>query len=93
MARLSKKQVFAVFLTGAATGAAAAFLYAPKSGAQTRRDISKFSRKAAEQFNTLQEDVREQWNEGYDQVMEVLDNVKEYVEDGKMRLQKLIRTA
>lgn len=93
MARLTKKQMLGVFLTGAAAGAAAALLYAPKSGAQTRRDIRRFSKKAANQLDCMQEDVREQLNEGYDQVMEMLDNVKEYVENGKSRLQKLLQIA
>ena len=44
-------------------------------------------------MDDLQCDVREQINEGYEQVMEVFDNVKEYVEDGKTKLQKIIRTA
>ena len=81
------------FITGAAVGAAVALLLAPKSGAQTRKDISRFSKKAINRIDDLQCDVREQINEGYEQVMEVFDNVKEYVEDGKNKLQKMIRTA
>jgi len=79
MARFTKKQMLGVFLTGAVAGAAAALLVAPKSGAQTRRDIRRFSRNAA--------------SEGYDQVMEMIENAKEYVEDGKIKLQKLIQIA
>ena len=93
MAQFTKKQMLGVFLTGAVAGAAAALLYAPKSGAQTPSDIRRFSRKAADQFDSMQEDVRDQLGAGYDQVMEMLDNVKEYVEDGKIRLQKLIQIA
>jgi len=93
MAHPSKKMIASFFLTGAAVGAAVALLYAPKSGAQTRRDIRKFSKRTVDQIDDLQSGLREQLAEGYDQVMEVIDNVKDYVEDGKKTLQKLIRTA
>jgi gas vesicle protein len=81
------------FLTGAAVGAAVALVLAPKSGAQTRRDIRRVSKKAINQFDDLQSDVRDQISEGYEQVLNVFDNVKGYVEDGKNRLQKIITTA
>jgi gas vesicle protein len=81
------------FLTGAAVGAAVALVLAPKSGAQTRRDIRRVSKKAINQFDDLQSDMRDQISEGYEQVLNVFDNVKGYVEDGKNRLQKIITTA
>jgi len=93
MAHSSKKQLVGFLVTGAAVGAAVALLYAPKSGAQTRRDIRKFSKKTVDQIDDLQNGLRDQISEGYDHVMEVIDNVKDYVEDGKNKLQKLIRTA
>jgi len=93
MGHFSKRQMAGFFVTGAAVGAAVALLYAPKSGAQTRRDIRKFSKKTVDQIDDLQNDLREQISDGYEQVMVMIDNVKEYVEDGKNRLQKLIRTA
>ena len=93
MARVSKTQVAGFFLTGAAVGAAVALLWAPKSGVQTRRDIRRMSKKAFDQFDGLQCDIREQIADRYEQVCDALDNVKEYVEDGKTRLQKMIKTA
>ena len=93
MRGFSKTEVVGFFVTGAAVGAAAALLFAPKSGAQTRKDIRRFSKKAVNQFDDFQTDVREQITEGYDQVMEVFDNVKDYVEDGKTKLRKMIQTA
>jgi gas vesicle protein len=93
MGHFSKKHIVGFFLTGAAVGAAVALLYAPKSGAQTRRDVRKFSKKAVEQLDDLQNRLREQLSEGYEQMIVVIDNVKEYVEEGKNKLQKLIRTA
>jgi gas vesicle protein len=80
------KRLTGFFITGAAVGAAIALLYAPKPGAQTRKDIRKFSKR------TLN-DTKRTLNEGYDQVVEVFDNVKDYVEDSKSKLQKLIRSA
>jgi gas vesicle protein len=93
MRGFSKTDALGFFLTGAAVGAAVTLVFAPKSGAQTRKDIRRFSRNAANRIDNLQSDVREQITEGYEQVMEVFDNVKEYVEDGKNKLQKMIRTA
>jgi gas vesicle protein len=93
MARFTKSQLAGFFLTGAAVGATMALVLAPKSGAQTRRDIRRFSKKAMNQFDDLQSDMREQITEGYEQVLNVFDNVKGYVEDGKNRIQKIITTA
>lgn len=93
MANFSKKKMVGFFLTGAAVGAAVALLYAPKAGAHTRRDIRKFSKRAVDRLDDLQCDVREQLNGGYEQVIEVFDNVKDYVEDGKNRLKKMMQTA
>lgn len=93
MRGISKKQIEGLFMTGAAVGAAVALLYAPKAGAQTRKDIRRFSKKTADQLDNLQEDLRSQFNQGYEQVKEAFDNVKDYVEDGRNRLKKMIRTA
>ena len=93
MRGFSKTDAVGFLIAGAAVGAAVALLYAPKSGEQTRRDIRRFSKKAVNQIDDLQSDLREQISDGYGQVMEVFDNVKEYVEDGRNKLQKLMRTA
>jgi gas vesicle protein len=93
MARFSKTTMAGFFLTGAAVGAAVALVMAPKSGVHTRRDIRRFSKKAINQLDDLQSDVRSQISEGYEQVLNVFDNVKGYVEDGKTRIQKIITTA
>jgi gas vesicle protein len=93
MRGFSKTEAVGFFITGAAVGAAAGLIFAPKAGAQTRKEIRRFSKKTVNRLDDLQSDVREQITEGYEQVMEVFDNVKEYVEDGKNKLQKMIRTA
>jgi gas vesicle protein len=93
MRGFSKTDAVGFFIAGAAVGAAVGLICAPKAGAQTRKDIRRFSKKTVNRLDDLQSDVREQITEGYEQVMEVFDNVKEYVEDGKTKLQKMIRIA
>lgn len=93
MRGFSKTEVAGFFLTGAALGAVAGLLLAPKSGVQTRRDLRRYSKKAVDQLDDLQADVREQITDKYEQVVEAFDNMKEFVGDGKTRLQKMIRTS
>ncbi|PYR66690.1 MAG: hypothetical protein DMG17_02510 [Acidobacteria bacterium] len=93
MRGFSKTQVVGFFLTGAAVGTAVALLYAPKSGVETRKQIRRFSKKAVHQLDDLQNDLREQISDGYQQVMEVFGDAKEYVQEGRNKLQKMIRTA
>jgi gas vesicle protein len=93
MRGFSKKQLTGLFITGAAAGAGVALLLAPKTGAQTRKEIRRFSKKTAQQLENLQEDLRDQISEGYDQVLHAFDNVREYVEDGRSRLKNIIKTA
>lgn len=90
MRGFSKTQVAGFFITGAAVGAAVALVLAPKTGAQTRRDIRRFSKKAIDQIDDLQCDVRSQITDGVEQVRNAYENVKEYVEDGRTRLQKIM---
>jgi gas vesicle protein len=115
MAGFSKSQAAGFLITGAVIGAAVALLYAPKNGAQTRRDLRKFTKRAVNRLDDLQDDIRDQvtdWvedvncvvkdgldagkklsTEGYEHVMEVFDNAKKAVEDGKTRLGRIIKTA
>ena len=93
MRGFSKTEVAGYFLTGAAIGAAVGMLLAPKSGAQTRRDIRRFSKKTLDHLDDIQADVRDQLAGRCEQVVDVLDNVKEFVGDGKTRLQKMIKTS
>jgi gas vesicle protein len=87
--RVSKTQVAGFVTIGAALGAFVALMFAPKTGAQNRKDLRKFSKRTANQLDHLQHEVRDQINGG---VTEVVDAVKEYAEDGKKRFKKLIRT-
>jgi gas vesicle protein len=47
-ARCSGQALFLAFLTGAAAGAAAGILFAPKAGEHTRRELRTFARKTEE---------------------------------------------
>jgi gas vesicle protein len=93
MRGFSKTQVAGFFLTGAAVGTVVGLLFAPKSGTQTRRDIRKFSKRTVDQLDDLQSDICDQISESYGQVVDVIDSVREYVEDGKTRLRKMMKTA
>ncbi len=68
--------VFLSFLLGGAIGGALGLLYAPKSGKQTRDDISRTS-------NELYEDgkkkTRESWNKAKDKAENIIDNVNEVI--------------
>jgi len=88
----SKTQLAGFLIAGAAVGACVTLMFAPKSGAQTRKDIRKFSKKTVNQLDELQQDVRDQVSGGIGGVMGVIDNVKEYVKDGKSGLHKLTKT-
>ena len=93
MTRISKSQAAGLLITGAVVGAAVALLYAPKSGAQTRKDIRKFSQKAVNRLDDLQDGIRERVSGWVGDVSDVFGNAKKYVEDGKNRLHRMIQSA
>jgi gas vesicle protein len=68
----TKTQIAGFFVAGAAIGAAAAFLCAPKTGSQIRKDIRRLSKKTINQLDGLQCDIRDQINEGYTQVKRMI---------------------
>ena len=90
--RSSKTEMAGFLIAGAALGTLVTLIFAPKSGAQTRKDIRRFSKKTVDQLDDLQQDVRDQLSAGYEQAKEVVDNAKEYVKDGKSSVQKLIKS-
>ena len=72
MSGFSKTHVTGFFITGAVVGAAVALMYAPKTGTQMRKDIRRLSKKAVDQFDDLQSEIREQVTEGYDRVRRMI---------------------
>lgn len=115
MAQINAKHAAAFLVAGATVGAAIALLYAPQSGALTKKDIRKFTRNTVNRVDDLQVDIREsvaEWvdgvtdvvndgvergkklgAEGYEQVLQSFDNAMMCVEDGKRRIELLIKTA
>ncbi len=75
MRGFSKTQVVGFFISGAAVGAAAALLLAPKTGIQMRKDIRRLSKRTMNQLDGLQTDLRDQINEGYTQVRRMITTV------------------
>src|SRR5690242_4164695 len=68
MTGFSKSQVAGFFVGGAVLGAAVALLCAPKTGAQTRRDIRKFSKRTVHRLDDLQDNIRDQVTDWVDDV-------------------------
>jgi gas vesicle protein len=84
----SKTHLAGFLIAGAAVGAFISVLFAPKSGAETRKDIRKLSKKTVNQLDELQKDVRDQVSGGVGGLMELWNA---YVKDGKSGLQKGIK--
>jgi gas vesicle protein len=76
-------------IAGVAFGAFVTLLFAPKSGAQTRKDIRKLSKKTVNQLDELQKDVRDQVSGGIGGLMELWNA---HVKDGKNGLPKRVKT-
>ena len=115
MAQINAKHAAGFLVAGATVGAAIALLYAPQSGALTKKDIRNFTRNIANRVDDFQGDIREsvaEWvdgvtevvkdgvergkkfgAEGYEQVLQSFDNATMCVEDGKRRIELLIKTA
>ena len=72
MRAISKTRITGLLVTGAAAGAAAALLFAPKSGVQTRKDIRRFSKRTVNQLDDLKCNLQGQITEGYSQVKKML---------------------
>lgn len=72
MRDFSKTEIVGFFIAGAAAGAVAALLFAPKTGRQVRKDIRRLSRKTLDQLDDLQSDIREQLSDRYTQVKRMI---------------------
>jgi gas vesicle protein len=68
----SKAEVAGLIVAGAAIGAAAALLLAPKTGPQMRKEIRRFSKRTMGQLDDLQSDIRDQISDGYAQVKKMI---------------------
>lgn len=76
------------FLLGAVIGAAAALLYAPKTGKETRAHLKKLTDDFVEDAGEVGTDLREK---GKKFVSESKTKVSEFVEKGKARYSKAFK--
>ena len=72
----SKTQLAGFLVAGAALGAIVTLLLATKSGAQTRTDIRRLSKKTLDQLGELQKDVRDQVSGGIGGVLQLMKDYK-----------------
>ena len=76
----SYKKVAGAFLVGGAIGAAIALLYAPKSGRETRKDITRTARKIRKETTHIVEDAIDSVN---DFTEDMKDKISDVIEKGK----------
>jgi gas vesicle protein len=74
------RKIGGAFILGGLVGAAFALLYAPKSGRETRKDITKTARRIKKETVNLVEDAVESINDFAD---DVKDKVSDIIESGK----------
>ena len=66
-----------------AVGATVGVLFAPESGAKTRKRLRKYARRTAEDL----------WEQGQEAIEAAADRGKEYVETGKEKAKEAVQTA
>jgi gas vesicle protein len=102
MTQINSKHAAGYLLAGAMVGAAVALAFAPQSGARTTKSIRNFARKSryrvtdwvSDMTDIIKEGIeqgKELGADGYDQMLRGLDSAKVAVEEGKSRLQQLVR--
>ncbi|MBV8842395.1 MAG: YtxH domain-containing protein [Bryobacterales bacterium] len=74
---------FAWFVAGAAVGAGIVFLYAPKSGRDTRRYLGKKARQSAEAVSDMSRDIAEKGRDLYEMGRKVADEAADLLERGR----------
>ena len=75
------------FLAGAATGAAVALLYAPKSGKDTRKMIHRSTRDGREAVESTGKELMERGKELYERGRKIADDAAELFERGRKLVQ------
>ena len=83
------------FLTGAALGATLALLFAPQSGAETRKQIKDVSDKVTDEVKENYEKVSKEAKKAVEQVKiasdKAIENVKSFIDGAKTGLKKEIK--
>ena len=75
------------FLAGAATGAAIALLYAPKTGKDTRKLLNRTSREGREAVESSGKELMERGKELYDRGRKIAEDAAELFERGRKLVQ------
>jgi gas vesicle protein len=70
-----EKRIAVAFLLGGLIGAGVALLYAPQSGSETRRDITRTARKIRKRSGELVEDAIDSVNDFVDDIKDVTSDV------------------
>ncbi|HXC93689.1 MAG TPA: YtxH domain-containing protein [Geobacteraceae bacterium] len=83
-----------MLVAGGVLGAAVALLYAPQSGKQTRRDLSRYRRKLGKQAEDIVDDFAGNVHGMMDSIGEkaedILDKGKDLAHDAKVELVKIL---
>jgi gas vesicle protein len=72
-----------ILFTGMVVGATVALLFAPESGAKTRKRLGKYARRTAKDL----------WEEGQEAIETAADRGKEYFEIGKQKASEAVQAA
>jgi gas vesicle protein len=83
-ARCSGQALFFAFLGGAAAGALAGILFAPKAGEQTRRELRAYARKT-------EEDLIEKAQEARAALEEAIERGKSFVADKRADVEAAVK--
>jgi gas vesicle protein len=75
------------FLAGAATGAALALLYAPKTGKDTRKLLHKTTREGRDAVESSGKELMDRGRELYDRGKKIADDAAELFERGRKLVQ------
>ncbi len=86
---------FGAFMWGALVGAAAALLFAPKSGEETQADIKEGARRlrqgAEEKFSELRETVEEGYERAREDVTEKVEVAREHARERKLKAEEALK--
>ncbi len=79
-------KVLTAILAGAAIGAAAGVLFAPKKGSETRDNLSKKAKEVGDQLRSKKEDLKDKAKDKADEIRSAAHNVGEKIEDRKSEM-------